>query len=634
MSTPMRIESVRLIAADRSYEWKFEAGVNIIVGPVGVGKTSLLELIHWGLGGNARLSAAVQAVGRQLALTVRLGQRSFLLIRGVHKRKGQVAVHDIDGSPITVVQVGKPAEANSVSRFLLGELGIPAVRVPRSRRNPAGKHTTVSFNDVYDYMYLPQTEIDRSTINHLDGVRDPKRRSTFEVLYGLIDDKMARLQVDIGNLSEEISDARRSLGEVEQFVEALDLPPVAELAERIAASDRLLALRERELTQVREEMRGAGRVFSARRHSEHLAEQLDAVIGERNTAATQRLELERLNAQLALDEQRTVRSMMAGAELAAIEFRACPRCLQSLSEEKLEAGACILCHQPEPESLTTVTLEDELDRLRRQKEETELLLDDSASQEAALAERAEELGGAVAAARVAADREAEVAVAPFIDQVSRLSREIGELRSRRNADRQGFELFQQVEKRRTALADLEGRQARLAAQLDEEKARQQQAFARVEELSVTYDEILRALQLPWYEPSYIDPKTFLPMVGGKKLEELSSGGMKVLVNDAYFLAGLAYAIRVPSESHLPRLMVIDSPMKNFGAGTVDLSYSDRLYRWLWALQRERGARNFQLILADNEVPAEAEQFNVRRFSYEEPLIDDLPHPGPSVKTLS
>jgi AAA domain len=634
VSTAMRIESVRLIAAERSYEWKFEPGVNIVVGPVGVGKTSLLELIHWGLGGTARLSGAVEAVGRQLALTVRIGEQRLMLLRGIRHKKNQVAVHDVEGSPITVLRVGQPAEANSVSKFLLDQLKVPAVRVPRSRRNPAGKHTTVSFNDLYSYMYLPQTEIDRSTINHLEGVRDPKRRSTFEVIYGLIDAEMAKLQVEIGNLSEEISRAKSSIAEIEQFVEALELPAIEVLEERLQSSERVLSLRERELADVRDGMRGVGLAGSSRRRVEDLAAELNAALSDREAAATQCEELERLTSQIALDEQRTVRSMMAGTELAGIEYRACPRCLQDVSQREAPEGTCVLCHQQEPESLLTVTLEDELERLRRQQRESEVLLADARGEDALLKKRVQELETSLTAARTAADREAEDAVAPFVDQVGALSTEIGELRARLDGDQEGLRLHVELERRRTMLQKLVDRQAKLGSLLDQEKERQQLALARVDELSIAFDEILQSLQLPWYEPSYIDPKNYLPMVGGKKLEDLSSGGMKVLVNDSYFLAGLAYALRVPEETHLPSLMVIDSPMKNFGAGEDDLSYSHRLYRWLWALQKERGANRFQLIIADNEIPAEAEEFNIRRLSYEEPLIDDLPHPGPKVKTLS
>jgi hypothetical protein len=140
--------------------------------------------------------------------------------------------------------------------------------------------------------------------------------------------------------------------------------------------------------------------------------------------------------------------------------------------------------------------------------------------------------------------------------------------------------------------------------------------------------------LPWYEASHIDSTTYLPMVGGKRLEELSSGGMKTLVNDAYFLAGLTYALRVPAETYLPPMMLIDTPRKNFGADEDDASAAVRIYNWIGRLRDSYGSSRFQLIIADNDIPAEARDFHAIRLSYARPLLDDLPHPGPElVSTL-
>ena len=125
------------------------------------------------------------------------------------------------------------------------------------------------------------------------------------------------------------------------------------------------------------------------------------------------------------------------------------------------------------------------------------------------------------------------------------------------------------------------------------------------------------------------------MVGGKRLEELSSGGMKTLINDAYFLAGLTYALRAPAETRLPPLILIDTPRKNFGSDVDDASAAVRIYNWIRRLQDSYGAERFQLIIADNDVPSEARSLHEIRLSYSKPLIDDLPHPGPeAVQTLN
>lgn len=635
MSASFKVRKVRLIAGTRSYDWEFADGVNVIEGPVGVGKTSLLELIRWGLGGSARLSGAVLEVGRQLALTVEIEGEELMLLRGIATQKMRIAVHDAEGQPLSMTQVGSPQAEDSISRFLLARLGIPAVSVPRSRANPAGRQTSISFNDVYDYMYLQQTEIDRSTINHVDGVRDPKRRSTFELIYGLIDEQTAKLRVEAGTLAGEIEQVQASVREIDGFVATVELPPREAIEERIRSGEGAAEALERELTRLRDEMRAADAGANpAVREAEELANGLTDAITRRERAIAQVENLQRLRAQVVLDEQRTVKAMFAGAQLSAIEFRTCPRCLQPVLGEGHAPDSCVLCGQPEPLALASVTLEDELERLRGQLAETDQLLDDATKQAAYADAEVQRLKVRSSAARQKADEQARDAVAPFVDRVAQLSEKLGNLRSRRQADLEALAIRSDVERRHAVLQELKERQATMADRLARAQAEREQAMTRVEELSEAFDEILQEFKLPWYEPSEVDRQTYLPIVGGKRLEDLSSGGMKTLVNDAYFLAGFSYALRATSETLLPSLMLIDTPRKNFGSNPDDSQTSERVYRWMRRLQDSYDPRSFQLIVADNDIPAEAEQFSVMSLSYDKPLIDDLAHPGPDhVTTL-
>ena len=575
-------------------------------------------------------------VGRQLALSVDAGEASFLLLTGIASQRNRISVHDPDGRPITTVTVSNPADLTSISHLLMEALGIPEVRVPTSRRKFAARYTTVSFNDVFGYVYLSQSEIDRSTVNHLDAVRDPKRRSTFEVLYGLIDAEIADLQVQLGELADRISRAKSAVADIEVFVEQLDAPSEPALMQRLGSEAALITARERELELVRREMRDVSTLAqAARREGDRLAAELTDVVSQRERAAQQVEELERLRAQVVLDEQRTVRSMLAGSQLSAIEFRTCPRCLQSLNAREVPAGHCALCTQPEPTAVAQVTLEDELERLRGQLAETDELWKDAQRAAEQAARTVEELQESVTRARARADEEARNSVAPFVDRVAQLSEELGLLRGQQAATRQSLRLHAQFAARRAQLQELLRDQGALTARLQTVRSELEVGRARIDELSEAFDEILKDFRLPWYEKGYIDSTTYLPMVGGKRLEELSSGGMKTLVNDAYFLAGLTYALRVPSETHLPLLSIIDTPRKNFGSHPDDRRAADRIYRWLRRLQDRYSAGAFQLIVADNDVPTEAAEFPTRRLSYDKPLIDDLPHPGPdAVETLA
>ncbi len=78
---------------------------------------------------------------------------------------------------------------------------------------------------------------------------------------------------------------------------------------------------------------------------------------------------------------------------------------------------------------------------------------------------------------------------------------------------------------------------------------------RFESLEARFDELLRRFNAPEFPTSErgrrIDRQSLLPIVGGRRFDELSSQGLKVLVNVAYALAHQLTAIEV--ELPLPNL---------------------------------------------------------------------------------
>lgn len=194
MSGQLFIHRVRLQAAERDYTWDFRPGFNVVVGPIGVGKTSLLELIKYGFGGDGVLTRTVQSVGRQVQLDVELADKRWVLGRGIGRSGGRVDVLS-DDEQVASFAVESGPDEEGISDFLLEALDIPRLTLPRSRARPRDELTRISFRDVYLYLYLDQQEIDRSTAHDVDPLRNPKRQMTFELLYRLVDSKLAELRV-------------------------------------------------------------------------------------------------------------------------------------------------------------------------------------------------------------------------------------------------------------------------------------------------------------------------------------------------------------------------------------------------------------------------------------------------------
>jgi len=301
-----------------------------------------------------------------------------------------------------------------------------------------------------------------------------------------------------------------------------------------------------------------------------------------------------------------------------------------------------LCGQPESSSLDKVGLDLERQRLEAQAAETDGLIERNAGEARAAQGEVERLRSRLAEANRRLDEQTREAVTPFVDRMSDLSGQLGELRGQDEAllaslraRRELAAIEEEVQEQRRLIA-------RLAEQIREEEGDLDIGRTRVAEVSATFEEILELLDMPWYQSARIDHESYLPVVNGGSLQELSSGGMKTMVNVAYYLANLTYAI-ANVDSRLPRFMIIDSPRKNFGSGTADREHAAKIYERILTLQdvaqtRVGGlARPFQLIVADNDLPERfARRLGARRvlrLSYDSPLIDDLAHPGPDVETI-
>jgi len=630
VSAELRVRRVVLKAAHRTYEWRFQRGVTVLAGPGSVGKTSLMNLIKWGFGGEAILSPAVRTVGRQVMVEVDLAEQHVGFLRNINRGRNRVDVLETTGE----IQRSLSADPGddrraTVSEFLLESLGIPSVQVPRSAQALTDELTRISFNDVFSYLYLDQDEIARSTIHHLEGYRDIKRRQTFELLYGIMDTDIARIKREVATVAAARERLDADINAIRPFLERSGQPTEHELDLRDTSLTSQIAVAERELALLRRGARGSAQASEAK--SRLVA--LEAEIGrarQRLTAA--RLEADgyrRVRAQLGQDLSRAVKAIVATPVFAGFEFEQCPRCLQPLTIDH-PGAACRLCGQPDQQSPDVAALQSERDRIEAQMRETDELIADAGASERALDTEIETLEAQVAATREQIDRETREAVSPYVDQMASLSARLGELRGAHAALEASRRYLAEMDRLQSEREALRTRAAELEHELDAAEDAQSLALERVGDLSEIFASILDELQLPWLREAHIDVASYLPIVNGERLEGLSSGSMKALVNTAYFLAGLTYAIR-GYPTLMPRFQMIDSPRVHHGANVTDRQAGERIYRWLMRLQQALndeaaflGGRGFQLIIADNDVPSFVRGLHTKRFSREEPLLFDVP----------
>lgn len=628
MATDLQIRKVFLGGADEPHSWEFPLGVTVIAGDSGGGKTSLLNLITYGLGGGATITKTVADAADCVILDIVVGGRTLQLTRRFATRKSVVDVREEGGAPVEH-STQRGTRRPWISDLLLGSLGIPCVQVPQSRSSKSHRLTSISFQDVFAYCYLDQEQIDRSTVFDDDSPgRGPKRPWTFELLFGLIDSTVAGFEATREELAEEKEQREKRLVTVEQFVEVKQLPVTsAEVSRRLEEIDAetetvidALTATEHELDQAIAEAAGVRNEVAV---SE---ERLRSALAEQQRIQVELFEVTRAANQLERDLATAREGEVAGEVLDPIGYEVCPRCEQQILGRHAEPGRCSVCLQAEPEpdsspGVDTATIGGQL-------EETRALLDQLAGvrtdAERDVAQSKKDLD---TARRAFAERR-DQASDPFRRRIGELQERLGALNGERRTLATGVPLDLALQDERRELSDAGPR----ISELDDDASRRRQelspASKRVEELSEAFDEILRRFTLPWLETAEVDSKSYLPVVNGRGLRELSSGGMKTTTNVAYYLAVLVTALR-DQDVLVPGFLMLDSIRKASGAGREDLARSDRIYGYLQTLQEMREPprplpRDFQLIVVDNDMPKQFEsQFNMIRIDLQNPLIRPL-----------
>lgn len=625
MATDFQIRRVSLGGADKPHSWELPLGVTIIAGDSGGGKTSLLNLINYGLGGGATITKTVTDAADCVILDIDVGGRAMQLTRRFATRKSVIDVREEGGAPVEhSTQRGN--KRPWISDLLLGALGIPSVQVPQSRSSKSHLLTSISFQDVFAYCYLDQDQIDRSTVfdNESPG-RGPKRPWTFELLFGLIDSTVAELEATREKLAKDKEQRGKRLISVEQFAEAKRLPVTdADVSHRLEAVSAEMETVVDELGATEVELnRTIAETADGQDEVAVSEERLRSALAEQRRIEVELTEVTRAANQLERDLATAQKGEIAGEVLDPIGYEICPRCEQELLGRQAEPGHCSVCLQAEPEvqsslDVDTATIGGQLKETRALVEQ---LVGARRDAERDVTQSKDSLGSARRAFAEARDRVSD----PFRLRIGELQDRLGVLRGERRTLAAGVPLDLALQDERQELLDAGPRISEMGDNAERRRRELSPAYKRVEELSEAFDEILRLFTLPWLETAEVDPKSYLPVVNGRSLRELSSGGMKTTTNVAYYLAVLVSALRDQGVL-VPGFLMLDSIRKASGAGKEDLARSDRIYGYLQTLQEMRKPpmplpRDFQLIVVDNDMPKQFEaRFNTIRIDLQNPLI--------------
>jgi len=627
MSVRMRIDEITLVTNAEDYHFSFAGPCTVLQGPVGTGKSSLLELIKFVMGGTAVLTPVVRSEVRAVQARVSLAGTSLTLRRRLGRDATTVQVIDPrDEGEARRLSVRPRPDQQSISDALLETLGIPRVTIPRARTRATGASVPLTFNDLYAYLYVEQQDIDRSVVHHTEVFREPKRRAVFELLFGLADADQLAAETELGRVRDALRAARERSTTVQHFLATASVQDETALRQRLlelgAAADAAAA----DLDRLRADVAASTTAHRGLREQVLVAEKAARVAAEAAQAA--HAEVARrihLLAQFQIDLAREDKTRSASRRLAPLEFVVCPRCMQSLDDSRAHAGTCMLCLQPDP-SDTAPQLDAALDDSDEQNEELDQLLDRARADAAAADMALTSADHHLTTLRAHLDRVTAQAVAPRFQEIELLSAN----RARALAD-QGHvgNLLRFWEELRSLEADVhrfDADQRRLEQELAAARARREARRAVLDDLATLFEQTVLDLRVPWAQSATIDPLNYLPLVNDERFESLAvAGGTKTIVTVAYHLTLLAHAL-AHRDTLLPQLLVLDTPRKNLGSNPNDKDMGGRIYQRIRTLV-DAYRDDVQFIIADNDLPEDADWIKAHRLTYDRPLLPHVLHPG-------
>lgn len=635
MTTTFRIEEVRLDTTSGPVVYAFPADLTVLAGQTGVGKTTLLEMIKFGLGGDGLLAPVALRYVTDVHISIRVGASRWQLSRALDPelRKRVRVVDLITHDRVADHSVG--GEAPTISDLLMTSMGLETglKAAARSRRSTSAG-AQITFNDIFRFMYVPQSEMNRDIASSHDSYYASKRRAVFELLFGLTNSDLLNMRSEINTLKGSLDEARTACETVDRFLldSGVGTRIDAEMRQTTAHQDEIEATStldalQTELADVTDRETQVLRDL--------LSDAERSLADGRKTAAAldrERLEYTRERRRVSQDLARIERMASAGARLANIEFAVCPRCTQSLGQREVAPGSCRVCLQPDIVEGVVGRDPYEVEQMRSQLSEIDAQLIAITEQSEAVAAAIVSRGDLLRSLNSEIDARTAGRVTPrlqaYADAVAKLTSARSEQASMEAVLRQ----WDRADDLRAAAERINLRRAALVTQVGTAEALlRQRKTELITELDAEFLNTVTAFGIPSVQTASIDPDSYLPMLNGQLFDQVSSGGGIITATQvAYWLTLVTVAVR-RGDTHVPAFLLFDSP--RLALNTAE-DIAAQMYRRFVTQVGVRAGR-LQFIVADNQLPPEyGKDFAEMDFSYASPTVGTIAHPGPAqVQTL-
>ncbi|KPY10369.1 hypothetical protein [Pseudomonas savastanoi] len=607
----------------KDYRVPFHPGINIIYGDADTGKSSILRLVYYLLGGKEiKLDKEITSSVKYATLELHINGTPYCISRDIFNVSKDIDVYFCEFSKISESfpqkyksSVTKGDEKNkSLSDFLLEALEFPSVRLKQSPTKDSSETARLSFLDLFKFMYLDQDDVGSANMLNIGNyILETKNREILKYIFNVLDSSISELEVEISKISHDKTELINQYSAISSFLKQTEFKDTEVLDDEITNLDLVKMELKTQISDLNRRMTSDNTLYQG------LKDALNTIIlkieEQEDTKKTKVRNIERFT-RLLNDYENDIERIKAGVSAREIigrdilEQTNCPICESSIKIQNLSEKFDI------PEDTRLIS---ELTSITRRTKDLKQLISENRTDLGTANNLLSALYGEKDKAREMIDDELKNSISPYLAERDAIVAELAQLDERRGKAVHSL----RVRNTQTGIADHIGRLAgsieNLKIKLDELKQSSPSLDEVIKDLGIDLNDFIKEVKIKNHYGVGIDNKTFFPVVRGTEYRKINSGGLRTIVSIGYLTSILAQKLR--KDTNIPGLLMIDTVGKFLGK-TPESSESNQLitlneadgvadpekYRNLFeALIKtvekfDENNKLCQIILVDNDIP--------------------------------
>ena len=623
LSQGLLLKNLILHGHRKDYRVTFHPGINIIYGDADTGKSSILRLVYYLLGGKQiELDEEISSSVKYAVLEISINGADYCISRDIFNPARDVDVYSCAYSEISnsfpekyKSAVTKGDDQNkSLSEFLLEALELPTIRIKQAPTKNSSGTARLSFLDLFKFIYLDQDDVGSThMLNIGNHVLETKNREVFKYIFNVLDSGISEIEVDITNKTQEKTQLSTQYSAISHFLSQTEFKSSKDLDEEIGNIDNVKIDVQDRLLDLNKRMTSDNELYEGLKDALNTINLNIEQQGEAKDKALRNIErFSRLLNDYQNDISR-IESSLSAREIIGrnIEEKAsCPVCETIIDIRDISDKFDVPSDS---------RLKSELASIKRRSKDLKQLISDNRTDLDNANSLLSELYFEKKKARQILDEELSNSISPYLAERDSIVKEMAQLDERR--DKAVHSL--RVRNKQAAIADqigrLEGAIEKLKIKLDELKKDAPTLDNVLKDLGADINNFIRQVKIKNHHGVGIDERTFFPKVRNVEYRKINSGGLRTIVSIGYLASILLQKLR--KETNIPGLLMIDTVGKFLGknpedsddgqneiANDIDGVADPEKYRNLFdaliavAEEFEDKGKLCQIILVDNDIP--------------------------------